>query len=406
MSRAIRGVRGTHPHSTLIRDRPCGDESDLNSCRRRFGRRTADDRDCEQAVDNRGNPVSIGRSKRDSTCLIQRVSSDVDKHVDYSVRPSLNHTQQLQQSVQIVGGVELDSELSFPLPLCHERDIGLRPRRRFSSTQLTSAGRSSGFWVGRELELRVSAPPDDRPRWPEPKGRAPPLLARAWWRARGSASASSGRRVQRELSILQQLRTAAGSCEHAQQIRDRRAVLPDQISDLVLSEREVTYQTRVTFCLFDRIQILALQILHEREGEHCSIVVVVDYGGDLGHPAREPRATCARPRRARSRHRSSGRLLAGVVRRRECFLQLVELLLTRTPCAAETCSRVSTPPESLSARSSPSRRPPGRRQSARYPAPPAFRAMHRVRGPVVGAFVVIHSLRFRCLSDQFWKYAP
>src|SRR4051812_25799518 len=69
--------------------------------------------------------------------------------------------------------------------------------------------------------------------------------------------------------------------EQAKKVRDRCAVLPGGIGNLLMSKLEFLDESLVTARLVDRVEIAALQVLDEREHETRAIVEILDQRRNL-----------------------------------------------------------------------------------------------------------------------------
>ena len=109
--------------------------------------------------------------------------------------------------------------------------------------------------------------------------------------------------------------TSLGQLEQTDAVRDGRLRLADAFGDLAEREPELVEQQRVGARLLDRRQILARDVLDEREQERVAVVGLAD---DRGHsrdaPPRARRASGARRRSARSRPAARGRTTTGWMR--------------------------------------------------------------------------------------------
>src|SRR6188472_3742527 len=95
------------------------------------------------------------------------------------------------------------------------------------------------------------------------------------------------------MSALNQLPHSGLQRQHSQQICDRRAVFSYDVGHLLLRQSELVDEPLVALGLLERVEIGALEILDERQGEHRPVVEVSDDGGDLGpaEPADRAQAT-------------------------------------------------------------------------------------------------------------------
>ena len=82
--------------------------------------------------------------------------------------------------------------------------------------------------------------------------------------------------------------TIVGKLEKPQAVRDRASVLADHLGDIVDREPELVLERLIAARLLDRVQILALEILHERVPERLGVVHLADDRRDR-RPSRELR---------------------------------------------------------------------------------------------------------------------
>jgi hypothetical protein len=80
--------------------------------------------------------------------------------------------------------------------------------------------------------------------------------------------------------------------EETECIRNGRTILANSLRHLLVSQTELIYQLPVTFGLFDRIEVFALKVLHERQAQQLFIAYVTNDSGN-GGPAES--ASCAKP---------------------------------------------------------------------------------------------------------------
>lgn len=70
---------------------------------------------------------------------------------------------------------------------------------------------------------------------------------------------------ERELTVADHGAHDLRQIQEAEQIGDRRPFLPDRLGDFLLGQRELLDKLGVPFCLFDRIEIRALEVLDQGE---------------------------------------------------------------------------------------------------------------------------------------------
>ena len=75
----------------------------------------------------------------------------------------------------------------------------------------------------------------------------------------------------RQLSRREQLLDGVGQSEQAEEVRDRRPLLPNPLRDLFLRQAELLVELVVCVGLFDRVQVLALDVLDQRDLKHVAI---------------------------------------------------------------------------------------------------------------------------------------
>ena len=95
-----------------------------------------------------------------------------------------------------------------------------------------------------------------------------------------------------ELAALDQRAHLGAKPQQAQRVRDRRARLADARRDVLLRHVIAVHQLFVALGLLQRVEVLALQILDERQLRRLAVVRLDDDGGNLGQ-AREPRGAPA-----------------------------------------------------------------------------------------------------------------
>ncbi len=84
--------------------------------------------------------------------------------------------------------------------------------------------------------------------------------------------------------------------KEAQGVRDRDSAPADAVRELVVREPEVLDQLLVGTCLFERAQVLAVEVLDERLLDGAELVGVADEGGDGREPGSLGRPPAALPR--------------------------------------------------------------------------------------------------------------
>src|SRR5262245_57986208 len=85
-----------------------------------------------------------------------------------------------------------------------------------------------------------------------------------------------------DLPTLDELTDRSGQTEHAEQVRNTRAILPHCVRDLKLSQAELVDEALVALRLFEWVQVGPLKILDERQRQHCPIVEVPHHGRNFG----------------------------------------------------------------------------------------------------------------------------
>ena len=84
-----------------------------------------------------------------------------------------------------------------------------------------------------------------------------------------------------DLAFLEQATHAGRELQQAEGVGHGGAVLAHGVGDLLLRGAELLLEPLVALGLFDRIEVGALQILHERERERLAVVDDLHQGGDL-----------------------------------------------------------------------------------------------------------------------------
>ena len=171
-------------------------------------------------------------------------------------------------------GAEREAQLALRRRACGRpsRGVVLR-RRRAASAFLTSAS------VSRTERLFATTSRDDA----QLRGFVGQRRAA---RARGPSTARPSRRC---------ARTSCGQLQQPDVVGDRRAVLADGVGDLLLRQVELVGEPPVGERLFDRVEVLALDVLDERDREQPA---------RRARRARRP-APCRRPARCAARQRRS-----------------------------------------------------------------------------------------------------
>src|SRR5215467_9978439 len=95
----------------------------------------------------------------------------------------------------------------------------------------------------------------------------------------------------REPPCPQILLEFVGQPQKAQRIGDRGAVTADPLSQLFLRPPELSQQAAIRLRLFDRVQVLAQEILDERKLEALGVRRLPNDRGN----ALEPRLSCCAP---------------------------------------------------------------------------------------------------------------
>ncbi len=86
-----------------------------------------------------------------------------------------------------------------------------------------------------------------------------------------------------------------GEPEEPERVTHRRAVLADQPRHLLLRQRELRHQPLVPHGGVERGEVVALEVLDQREGEQRPVVGLLHHRGDLGPPQPLHRAPAALP---------------------------------------------------------------------------------------------------------------
>ena len=81
-------------------------------------------------------------------------------------------------------------------------------------------------------------------------------------------------------------RTASGQPQQAQRVRDRAAILADPLGQHLLRVPELADQPLVTGRFLERVQILALEVLHQRHFERLRGATSRTTAGTSCSPAR------------------------------------------------------------------------------------------------------------------------
>jgi hypothetical protein len=82
----------------------------------------------------------------------------------------------------------------------------------------------------------------------------------------------------REMPCLKEFSHGLRQLKKSQHVRDRRAVLSDRFSDLLLSQPKLPRQLMISFSFFDRIEVSPLKVFDECQGEDRLVVDLLDDG--------------------------------------------------------------------------------------------------------------------------------
>src|SRR6478672_3744317 len=85
----------------------------------------------------------------------------------------------------------------------------------------------------------------------------------------------------RELTLSDHLDHRVGETQETKKIRDRRAIFPSGISNLLMSKFKFLDEPLIAARLVDGIKIAALQIFDERENEARAVVEILHQRRDL-----------------------------------------------------------------------------------------------------------------------------
>ena len=79
------------------------------------------------------------------------------------------------------------------------------------------------------------------------------------------------------------MRTSSGSLQQPHEVRDRRAILADRRGDVFLLQVEFVGEAAVGERLFDRVQVLALDVFDQRHLEQRLLLARRDVAHDDRH---------------------------------------------------------------------------------------------------------------------------
>src|SRR5262245_54789984 len=95
----------------------------------------------------------------------------------------------------------------------------------------------------------------------------------------------------RDLSILNRLPHLTGQLKEANEVGDGGSIEPDGLCDLFRVSAEFPTQPLKSEGLFNCIEVLSLDVLEQRELEHCSVVrLLPDRDRNLPQPRQSSRA--------------------------------------------------------------------------------------------------------------------
>ena len=92
---------------------------------------------------------------------------------------------------------------------------------------------------------------------------------------------------------LQVVLDLGGKLEEAELVGDRGALLAHAVGHLLLGEAAFLHEALVAEGHFDRIQVLALDVLDDGHLQHALVVGVADVGGNHVHPGHDAGAVAA-----------------------------------------------------------------------------------------------------------------
>ena len=218
------------------------------------------------------------------------------------------------------------------------RPATLRPS--MSPSWRSSAARSaSTLGALRALARAMSAPaPGFWPAWPAPRPGAPTALGDDFAGQRfGIGRGGNGPRMAHaDIASHQRLAHEIRKIEQSQQVGDMAARLVDDLADVFLGVAVALDQLAIALGLLDRVEVLALDILDQREfGRRRHRRCRGRSPGSCAAAPAAPRASGARRRRSRSRRRA-GRSRIGWSTPRSAIDcgELVERFLVEMQCAA------------------------------------------------------------------------
>src|ERR1700716_3311678 len=99
-----------------------------------------------------------------------------------------------------------------------------------------------------------------------------------------------------DVSSLHHAPDGCGKCQHAEEICDCGAVLPDSIGHLLLGKAELIEETLIALRLLQGIEVGALEILDKGEGKHRSVIEVAHDSRNLRPAKASSRPQSALPR--------------------------------------------------------------------------------------------------------------
>ncbi len=105
---------------------------------------------------------------------------------------------------------------------------------------------------------------------------------------RAGVAGRDGSRVERGLD-------GGGQVKQTQRIADMGTRLPHGLGEPFLSEPEFLDQAVVALCLFEGVEVLALEVLHQGDGERVRVGEVSDQSWSLMQPRQSGGAPAALP---------------------------------------------------------------------------------------------------------------